>query len=763
MIKNNYSGKFIVVEGLDGSGKSAQVDLLVDFLKENGRDVVITKEPTMDSEAGRKIKQALRKEIKVEPLELQKLYVEDRREHLNNKVIPALKDGKCVVSSRYAFSTFAYGSSDGLDINYLIELNKNFLLPDLTIIINTNPESCINRIEGRGEPKELFEQKEKLTKVNDVYKIIPILFKNVVVLDGEKTISEVSEDVRKIVLSQLGSSSMQAEKQDKFTPVFEPLPLTEEDKYLIEPFFTNLDSSVFGVTFLPPEVIGALCSRASRAKDDLRLIFLKEFVKPFIDEGGEYADSLRALIDLLHKYPAELIFSNPKARDFYITWLAQFGDDSIAQMGGTHLIYTGISQLAIKQIEDMRIGIAPIEKSTRYVDYSSKIGDSYRYYTDPTLKDLGLLEEYKSAMDNLFDTYTSLLAEYVEFLKKKYPGEDEKLLRTKAFDTVRLILPVSTLSQLALFSNGQAFEYMVNRCLDNKLGEVRWTARRAVQELSHVIPAFLRRVETEDAENYRRYMSGKGERARHALKETGFMENRVICDGPSAKLLEYDFDGENKIIAGLVYAETHEPFDSLLLKVRKMPTEAKEKILEEALRGRKAKYYKIPRAFENANLSFEIMMNIGAWRDLHRHRMHTQMRQRFSIHNGFDVPAGLKEAGLDSKFISAISKAEHVFRKIAEKDEDLAQYSCTLAHRVRFVQFQNMRSFFWEAELRTIPQGHPDYRKIEQEKIKLVDKIYPLIAKHLLVDMQQYDFARREDAAQIRRKEAELKDYFAKK
>jgi len=763
MIRNNYLGKFIVVEGLDGSGKSAQVDLLVDFFKTNGKDVVITKEPTMDSEAGKKIKQALRKEVKVEPLELQKLYVEDRREHLNNKVIPALKDGKYVVSSRYAFSTFAYGGSDGLDINNLIELNKEFLLPDLTIIINTNPESCINRIEGRGEPKELFEQKEKLTKVNDVYKIIPILFENVVMLDGEKTIPEVFESVKNIVLSQLGSSSMQAEKQDKFTPVFERLPFTEEDRYLIEPFFTNLDSSVFGVTFLPPEVIGALCSRASRAKDDLRLAFLKEFVKPFINEGGEYSDALKGLIDFLHKYPAELIFSNPKARDFYITWLAQFGDDSIAQMGGTHLIYTGISQLAIKQIEDMRVGIAPIEKSTRYVDYSTKIGDSYRYYTDPTLEDMGLMGEYKSAMDNLFDTYTLLLAEYVEFLKKKYPNEDEKLLRTKAFDTVRLILPVSTLSQLALFSNGQAFEYMVNRCLDHKLGEVRWTSRRAVQELGRVIPAFLRRVDTEDAANYRKYMSGKGERARKALKDAGFSEERIPCDGPSARLLEYDPDGENKIIAGLVYGETHEPFDSLLKKVSKMPIEAKEKILDGALNGRKAKYYKIPRAFENANLSFEIMMNIGAWRDLHRHRMHTQMRQRFSIYNGFDVPEGLKEAGLDGKFVSAIQKAEEVFKKIAEKDEDIAQYCCTLAHRVRFVQFQNMRSFFWEAELRTIPQGHPDYRKIEQEKIRIVDKIYPLIAKHLLVDMEQYDFARREDAAQIRRKEAELKEYFAEK
>ncbi|MEK7658513.1 MAG: dTMP kinase [Patescibacteria group bacterium] len=199
MIKNNYPGKFIVVEGLDGSGKSAQVDLVIDYLKQQGREVVVTKEPTVESEAGKKIKQALRNEITVEPLELQKLYVQDRREHLENKVIPALKEGKFVVSSRYAFSTFAYGHSDGLDVDLLVELNEEFILPDLTIIIDVPPESCIERIEGRGEPKELFEKKEKLTKVNEIYKKIPEIFENVIMINGERPISEVFIDIKKTI------------------------------------------------------------------------------------------------------------------------------------------------------------------------------------------------------------------------------------------------------------------------------------------------------------------------------------------------------------------------------------------------------------------------------------------------------------------------------------------------------------------------------------------------------------------------------------
>ena len=203
MIKNNYTGKFIVIEGLDGSGKNVQIDLLIDFLNNlpaqagKRKEVVITKEPTMESEAGRKIKQALKKEIIIEPLEMQKFYVQDRKEHLENKVIPALKNGNFVVSSRYAFSTFAYGGSDGLDVDLLIRMNEEFLLPDLTIVIDVNPEPCMERIERRGEPKELFEKKEKLAKVNEFYKKFPQMFKNVIMINGERPIPEVFEDIKK--------------------------------------------------------------------------------------------------------------------------------------------------------------------------------------------------------------------------------------------------------------------------------------------------------------------------------------------------------------------------------------------------------------------------------------------------------------------------------------------------------------------------------------------------------------------------------------
>jgi thymidylate synthase ThyX len=535
--------------------------------------------------------------------------------------------------------------------------------------------------------------------------------------------------------------------------IFEKPNFNEKERYLLEPFFTNLDKSVYAILFLPPEVVGALCSRAPRAKEDLRVVFLKEFVEPFSET--DYGQAFKNFVDFLHQNPYEVLFANPKAREFYIKWLSEYGDDSIAQMAGTHLVYSSLSQIAIKHIENQRIGIAPIEKSTRYVDYSLKINDHYLYFTPPEIEKIGLKEEYEKAMDNLFETYVFLYQKYFDFLKNKYPEEKGIVLRTKAFDVVRLILPLSTLGQLALFGNGQAFEYLINRSLNHPLEEIKWLGKRAKEELNKIIPAFLRRIEKEESEEYRKYLGERSKRIKECLKEVNLEPtDSVNINFSNVKLIEYDKDGEDKIIASLLYPELKEPWEKILEKVRRLSVFEKEKILEKVLKDRKYRWYKVPRAFENVYLRFEILLNIGAWRDLQRHRMQTQIHQKFNIDNGFDIPEELEEIGLKEKFVSAIENLEKLYRKI--EDKDLAQYAISFAHRVRFLQYQNLRQFFWETELRTTSQGHPHYRKIEQEKAKIIQKIYPLISKYLLVDFQDYEFSRRESIKKI---EEKLKNY----
>lgn len=213
MKKNPYRGKLIVFEGLDGSGQSTQAGLLRDFLVKKGYKVVLTKEPTLDSEAGKKIRKILDKKIKISPRELQKLFAKDRKEHLEKEILPALKKGKIVISDRYFFSSFAYGKASNISLDWLIKINKNFILPDLTFILKVSPEVCLERIEKRLQPtlhpsthppslkrkRTLFEEKEKLAKVWEAYKILPKRFENVRVIEGEKKILEVFSQIKKLV------------------------------------------------------------------------------------------------------------------------------------------------------------------------------------------------------------------------------------------------------------------------------------------------------------------------------------------------------------------------------------------------------------------------------------------------------------------------------------------------------------------------------------------------------------------------------------
>lgn len=202
MQKNPYPGKFIVFEGLDGSGQSTQTKLLGDFLKKERHQVILTKEPTLASQAGKKIKKILDEKIKIEPAELQELFARDREEHLKNLILPALAKEEIVISDRYFFSSFAYGALN-LDLTWLIQLNNNFILPDLTFFLDASAKICLERIKKRKTEITLFEKKEKLEKVRENYRTILAKFDNIYTIDGGQSIEKILKEVKEIVINKL--------------------------------------------------------------------------------------------------------------------------------------------------------------------------------------------------------------------------------------------------------------------------------------------------------------------------------------------------------------------------------------------------------------------------------------------------------------------------------------------------------------------------------------------------------------------------------
>jgi thymidylate synthase ThyX len=538
-----------------------------------------------------------------------------------------------------------------------------------------------------------------------------------------------------------------------YHPGFSPGPWSERDLYFLDAFASNPQGLVSVLRNLPPEITGALCSRASRASGSLLEVLLKEYIYPIIDGGDRaLAEELEETVRFLREHGFKRILNNQRAQSFYSKWLSQYGDDSIAQVTGAHVVVWGLSQVALKFVEDQRLGLEPIEKSTRYVSFGEKQGGRYLYYVPrPELERLGLLSEYTSTMDHLFDTYKALLAPLQAWLKANFEEKDN-ILEKKAFDTLRGLLPMATLGQLALRGNAQAFEYLINRTAKHPLGELRWLASELRTELDKEIPSLLLRVADAKSGHYQAYLHRRYESVREQLGELAITPGA----GPEVRLVECDPDSERKILAGIIFQQTHGTWEQALARAGALTEERKRDLLDGYLQERKGRWYKVGRALENAYLRFEIVLDAGSYRDLHRHRMMTQERQTFSTHHGFTTPADLAHAGLADRFEQALGRAGALFRKMEPLDRELAQYAVPLAARMRFYQWQNFRQLFWEAELRTVSQGHPDYRAIEQEKYRLVKERFPLIASYMQVDMNDYAIARRGTDDRIQEKERRI-------
>lgn len=194
-IKNHYRGKFIVFEGLDGSGTTTQAELLFKYFKEHGKKVYLTSEPTR-SLIGGLITSQLQNQWQSSPECLQLLFTADRDYHLEKQIIPLLKKGVTVICTRYILSGLAYGSLGIKDEKWLKEINKKFLWPDITFLINVSPKVCVQRIRKERFHEELFEKEDKLKKVQKSYLKFVKKFKNIHMIAGEKPIEEVFVQIK---------------------------------------------------------------------------------------------------------------------------------------------------------------------------------------------------------------------------------------------------------------------------------------------------------------------------------------------------------------------------------------------------------------------------------------------------------------------------------------------------------------------------------------------------------------------------------------
>src|SRR3990167_5581967 len=564
---------------------------------------------------------------------------------------------------------------------------------------------------------------------------------------------------------------------------------TKEEAYFISPFFTNLDRNIFAAKYLPSEVLGALASRYSRSTKGVRRLFFDEYIKPILEPNleGEYKRLLKeaegmkkeliSFVDYLHKHGGwEAVVNSRCARDFFAKWLAAYGDDSIAQMAGAHVFCENVSQVAVKTFEDFRIGFAPLEKSTRYVAFDKKMGGRWLYFLEEDILRSKFGAAYKRHMNMLFEKYAATFPKLFKYFQKVYPKEKDQsdrayfsTINAKTCDVLRVYLPAATLTNVGFFGVGQAFEYVITKCLASPLIEIKSIAKDIQRELNKVIPSMVGRATSTRGRVYQGYVTSTErllERVTQKLLERDVTPRsqttkdlQILRSTQNDKklspveLVEWDMDAEVKIVASLLYKYATVSYRQIKERVGQLTPSEKLSIIKKVISKRQVRQHRLVRAFENTYYKFDIVANLGIYRDLHRHRMLTQERQRFTTELGFDLPVELKEAKMDKPYLEAAQMIDKLYRKVTSVMPNQAQYVVILGNRIRWYQWQNLRELCWEAELRTGPQGHPDYRKIEQEKVNLVKKVHPTLVEALkFVDFKSYDLARRESEKKIDKK-----------
>ena len=505
---------------------------------------------------------------------------------------------------------------------------------------------------------------------------------------------------------------------------------TESERSLLSRFFTNIDSPVFAIVNLPEVVKGALFARYSRSPKSLRRLFLDEFVsRP--DAGvaaiAEHLDVKDEAVNVR------------RAAELYDRMFMDYGDDSVAQLGGAHVACEQASNILTKVLERGRLA-SYLEQSTRYIYFDKPLGGSYRYMVPAEISGTPAGERYRMVLDGLFDTYRDLIPRLSQFYEDLYPRDpkDSEMvwrssIRARVCDDLRGLLPAATLSNVGIFATAQAYEALLLRMRAHRLAEVRDYGGLLLEELRKVIPAFLKRVDLpERGVQWSEYFS-KIDRQMESLAAT---LDASVPPRPEVDLIEWDPEAEIKIAAAALYEYSDVPDDHLLARVREMSEEDRRKILSAYIGERRNRRHKPGRAFERAYYRFDILASYSVFRDLQRHRLLTLEWQKLSTVHGYDTPEAIETIGAQDLWHTALRRAGDLYQSLKEDfSAEVAQYVVPFAYRVRFNFHLNAREAFHLIELRTQRGGDPAYRRICQTMHRLIRE---RAGHHLIADAMTF-------------------------
>ncbi len=737
-------GRYIVIEGPEGVGKTTQIELLAQRLEAAGYPVRLFREPDSQSDLTARTIRMLTQDPRY-PMNTRTevlLYNAARSQSLE-VIRNARAQGVICLCDRNFLTTLAiqyYGRGDVPDygaINNIIQFAVADMVPDMTIVLDAPAPILHERARGRGAG-ERFDNLDVnfLERVRAGYlweakqRQYPVIFAN-------NSPEKVAEAIWQTLNGQLASQPQAAEAPPlpslsiPATPIKEVLEhkkqrlqdgedltyvekdtkghyqITEDGKAFLQAAVTSTEDDVYAFTDrLSPTTIAAAMARLSRRGDDMRITLLDEF-----------AASLGKDEKLLQRV------------------ISAYGDDSVQQLVGQHIVVENASNLLTKKLEWGRLA-AYLEQSTRYIYFDQKdVHDHYRYFVPKQLpKKLRAL--YCKTTDEIFDLYSEMVHQLTDYVREhsKVPAKERDAAfngatRAQACDAIRPVLPVSTKSTVGIYASGQALENLIMHLMSDDLMEARETGERILKETRKIIPTFLERADKPDRGG-----------AIIAYRANTYQAVRKIADqklpnsmgdlDDDVQLTDYWPRNELDLLPHILYEHSSLSLKALREAVSRWSYDEKLEVFNTFIGERLNRRHRPGRALEVAHYSWDLMCDYGIFRDLQRHRMVDAMEwQPLTPRYGFDIPELVEKAGLSEQFERCFDKSAGLYSAMQAAGFNLeAQYATLLGHRMRWKVTYNAREAFHLHELRTSPQGHPGYRKLVQQMHDKLAEVHPMLA-----------------------------------
>ena len=753
-------GKYIVIEGPEGVGKTSQVQELARRLGVAGLPVRVLREPDSQSDlTARAIRQMTQDpnypmNTRTEVL----LYNAARAQSLEN-IKESVDNGiNCIVDRNY-LTTLAvqyYGRGDVPDyntINTIINFAVGGIEPDLCVVLDA-PVAILKQRLGVRDSGERFDNLDDhfLERVRAGY-LWEAKQRNLPVVYSTNDLSEVADNIWNLVTKNLAERSVrqtpsnassvaevlahkqisqtvdntntnetiidhhhiptesEAEDQEYLEKNDNKLTITDAGYKYLDQIVTDSKKDIYAFSDkLSPVTIAAAMARLSRRADDMRITILDEFAK----HEGDDAKLLERVI-------------------------TAYGDDSVQQLAGIHLVIENASNLLTKKIEWGRLA-AYLEQSTRYIYFDQKDQNgNYKYYV-PDLP-IELKDEYINSIDKIFDLYSEVVNKLTDYIRanSSTPAEERdgpwrSATKAQACDAARAMLPVAVKSTVGIYASGQAVESLIMHLQSDNLPEAQQSGKDMLIQARKVMPVFLQRADKPErggaiiaynanTRNEVSKLASKNLKSSHSED----IENDVT-------LVDYWPKNEMLLVPDMLYEHSNLSLTELQEQTNTWSYEKRLEIFEAYMGERLNRRHKPGRALEKAHYSWDILCDYGIFRDLQRHRLVDDLAwQELTPRYGFEIPEIIEKAGLTDEFEQAFAISLKLHSRIIASGYKLeAQYATLLGHKLRWKITYNAREAFHFHELRTTPQGHPGYRKLVLKMHEKLNEVHPLLASAMI-------------------------------